>query len=126
MTVTRPVSDADVALFALITGDQHPAHLDADFAAAGVWGRRVVPVSFIAGMVEAACAALLGDDSGLVRRQTLSYHAPAFVDDEITLDLIVRQTPTGPARCAITVTREDGVVVATGDSEVSPSLIDAP
>jgi acyl dehydratase len=40
-TLGRTVSEADVVSFAALTGDQHPQHLDAEWAAAGPFGERV-------------------------------------------------------------------------------------
>jgi acyl dehydratase len=123
----------DVALFALITGDQHPLHLDQHYAAATRFGRRVVPAALISGIVEAALVATIpgfidgrsaedteieDTETGLVRHQTLEYPAPAFVDDEIMVTITVLATDPASAtiRCGIAATTQEGTLVARGET----------
>lgn len=40
-TPPRPVSEEDVLAFAALTGDRHPLHVDADFAAQGPFGAQI-------------------------------------------------------------------------------------
>jgi 3-hydroxybutyryl-CoA dehydratase len=51
-TAARTISEADVALFAELTGDRHPQHTDAAWAASSVFGERVAH-----GLLVLACAA---------------------------------------------------------------------
>jgi 3-hydroxybutyryl-CoA dehydratase len=116
----RTVSDADVALFALITGDQHPLHLSQEYAARTRFARRVVPVALISGVVEAALAAHLPGRHGLVECLALEYPALVFVDEAITVAVTVLTTDATTARlcCAILATRADGTVVARGETRL--------
>lgn len=54
-TTTRTVSDRDVLLFAALTGDDHPLHVDERWAAQGPFGERVahgmLVISLAAGLV---------------------------------------------------------------------------
>lgn len=116
----RTVSDADVALFALITGDQHPLHLSQEYAARTHFARRVVPIALISGVVEAALAAQGPGRRGLVECLSLEYPATAFVDEAITVAVTVVDADPAAARicCAITATRPDGMVVACGETRL--------
>lgn len=51
-TARRTISEADVALFAELTGDHHPQHTDAVWAADSLFGERVVH-----GLLVFSCAA---------------------------------------------------------------------
>jgi 3-hydroxybutyryl-CoA dehydratase len=114
----RTVSDADVALFALITGDQHPLHLSQEYAARTRFARRIVPAALISGVVEAALAAHVPGWRGLVECLSLEYPTLAFVEDVITVAVTVIATDVTTARlcCAILATRADGAVVARGET----------
>jgi len=117
-TYTRPLRDADVALFALITGDQHPLHLDQQYASDTRFGRRVIPTALISGIVEVALATTIPGMQGMVRHQTLEYPALAFIDDEITVTITVLATNAATATicCGIAATNQDGALVARGET----------
>ncbi len=54
-TAARPVSQADVDAFAALTGDHHPQHVDAEWAASSPFGGRIahglLVISMAAGLV---------------------------------------------------------------------------
>jgi acyl dehydratase len=55
VTPTREVDEADVARFAELTGDHHPQHIDAEWAASSAFGERIahgmLVVSLAVGLV---------------------------------------------------------------------------
>lgn len=120
ITATRSITDADVALFALITGDQQPLHLDADYAETTHFAQRIVPVSLICGLIEATLATALPTGNALVQRQMLTFPHPAFIDDELAVVLTLHALPQ-PDRwcCAVMVRRQTGAEVAVGEVEVA-------
>jgi acyl dehydratase len=54
-TTGRTITEADVAGFAALTGDRHPAHTDAEWAASGPFGERIahgmLVLSYAVGLV---------------------------------------------------------------------------
>ncbi|HKD77793.1 MAG TPA: MaoC/PaaZ C-terminal domain-containing protein [Ktedonobacterales bacterium] len=122
----RFVSDADVALFALVTGDEHPLHLDMDYATTTQFEQRIIPVGLLNGLIEAACAKTIPGYRGIFHRQTVEFPVPAFVDDEITVIITVTQVHLDMSHitCHIAVQRSDGIDVACGDAEFL--LVDLP
>jgi 3-hydroxybutyryl-CoA dehydratase len=122
----RFVSDADVALFALVTGDEHPLHLDMDYATTTQFEKRIIPVGLLNGLIEAACAKTIPGYRGIFHRQTVEFPVPAYVDDEITVIITVTQVhpDAGRITCHIAVQRSDSVDVACGDAEFL--LVDLP
>jgi 3-hydroxybutyryl-CoA dehydratase len=122
----RFVRDADVALFALVTGDEHPLHLNMDYTATTQFEQRIIPVGLLNGLIEAACAKTLPGYRGIFQRQSVEYPLPAFVDDEITVIITVSQVhhDTDRITCHIVVQRGDGADVACGDAEFR--LLDLP
>jgi 3-hydroxybutyryl-CoA dehydratase len=115
-TFARVVTDADVALFALVTDDQHPAHLDQDFIEQAGIPNRLVPVALVFGLVEAAHAATLPGGAGIVTHIRLDFANPAYVEDELTVSLTLDQidATTHTLTFAATVRRPDGAAVASG------------
>lgn len=125
-STTHAVRDADVALFALITGDQHPLHLDQHYAATTFFGQRIAPTGLITGIIEAALVATLPGMQGLVRCQSLEYPAPLYVDDELTVTIVLRCIDRDHAQvtCSITATNQAGAIVAVGDAALT--IVDLP
>ena len=120
-TYSRTIKDADVALFALITGDPHPLHLDQHYAATTHFGNRVVPVTLISGVIEAALAATIPGIQGMVRCQSLEYPAPLFIDETITVTVehCLTSVTDGRMVCHVIATSAAGVVVARGKTHLT-------
>ena len=131
-TYTRTVTDADVALFALVTGDQNPLHLDADYAATTHYGRRTVPAMLIGGLVEAALVAALPGVTGVACKESLTFPGPAFIDEPITVTLTVQCLSADGhlVTCAVEAADPQGKPVATGEvqchiGDLPPAPLDA-
>lgn len=87
----RTVTEADVVLFAGLSGDYNPLHTDATFAASTPFQQRVAH-----GMLAAAISTGLGQTLGIFEGttlallgQTFEYKAPVFFGDTIRLRLTV-------------------------------------
>jgi 3-hydroxybutyryl-CoA dehydratase len=120
-TYTRQVTDADVALFALITGDQHPLHLNQHYAAGTRFAQRIIPTTLIAGIVEAALATTIPGMCGVVQRQQLEFPALAYVDDAITVTITVLGVEATQAHmcCGINASNQNGETVARGEMRLA-------
>lgn len=116
---TRFVSDADVALFALVTGDEHPLHLDVNYAAITHFTRRIVPTMLLNGIIEAACSKTIPGIRGIFSRQSLTFPAPAYVDDEITVAITVTSIAfdVRSMACQVIAHRSDGTIAISGETE---------
>lgn len=111
-TYSRKISDADVALFALVTGDQHPLHLDDDYAMQTVFTQRVVPVSLIIGIVEAGLSHELEWTIGLVQMKSFCSTIPVYINDELMVTYQVNSdTNDAQQRCHIIVQRQGNEIV---------------
>src|SRR5574341_563830 len=80
----KVVSDADLRLYAELTGDYNPLHFDDAFAAGTRFGRRVAQGGVTAGMLNALVAMELPGPGTVFMSQQLTYRAPAFVGDTLT------------------------------------------
>jgi acyl dehydratase len=89
--ITKTVSESDVYLYAGITGDFSPNHIDDVFMSAGRYGRRIAHGTLLLGFMSAASARLF-----LGRTVTLGYDrvrfvAPVFFGDTITTEYVIRE-----------------------------------
>jgi acyl dehydratase len=69
-SVTKVFTEEEVRQFATISGDTNPIHLDKEFAAASVFGQRVVH-----GMLT---------DGAIYLGQSLSFKAPVLLGEAVT------------------------------------------
>src|SRR6185503_7014778 len=96
-SVGRTVTEADVVLFAGLSGDYNPLHTDETFAAKTPFGRRIAH-----GMLSVAISTGLGQTLGIFEGttialvgQTFEYKGPVFFGDTIRLRLTVESvTPS--------------------------------
>ena len=113
LVLDRSLTQADFDLFARVSGDNNPIHVDAAFSARTSFGRTVSH-----GML------LYTVFWGLLRRahpkarqasQNLMFPNPAYADEPLRFTA----TPTGPLAYSIDVRRlADDAVVCTGDTQL--------
>lgn len=107
---TRMLRQADFDLFARISGDDNPIHVDPAFSARTRFGRTVSHGMLLYAVLW-----------GLMRRhlpasrqtaQTLMFPAPAFADEPLVFAATVLRAGQGTTELALTVTRaSDGETV---------------
>jgi acyl dehydratase len=121
--VPRAVGEAQFTAFAGITGDAHPIHYDADYAARTRFGRRLAHGLLVTGM-----AALGATETSRQLEQSLvafleqdgRFLAPVFIDDVLTSHfevVAVERTAGGNKailRLAVTLTNQSGETVFSG------------
>ena len=109
-SVGRTITEADVVMFAGLSGDFNPLHTDATFAAKTPFGQRVAH-----GMLAASISTGLGQTLGIfegttlaLMGQTFQYKAPIFFGDTIRLRLTVESTkPSSKGGKGVVVFRSD-------------------
>jgi acyl dehydratase len=113
----KTVTDADLRAYADITGDENPLHFDDVFAAGTRFGRRVAQGGIAAGLFNALVAMDLPGPGTVFMSQTLSYHAPVYVNDTVTARVEVMSLKADKPVCQIKfeVRNSEGVVVLDGE-----------
>ena len=119
-SIERTLSLEDIQLFALMSGDLNPQHLDAEFAAStrfhgviahGMWG---------AALISAVLGTRLPGPGAVYLGQTLSFRAPVRVGDTLVISVTV--TGRDSARRIITLacacTNQEGTTVIEGEATV--------
>jgi 3-hydroxybutyryl-CoA dehydratase len=119
---SKTVTETDIAMFAAISGDFNPVHVDAVYAAGTPFGARVAhgPLTL------ALCASILGmrlPGLGTVAVSNhIDYRRPVYIGDTITARVEVAQLDRerNRATMAITWTNQDDTLVADGEAVVKP------
>lgn len=119
---TKTISESDVYLFAGITGDLNPAHVDAVSAAAGMFKQRIAHGMLTGSFVSTVLAMQLPGPGTIYVGQTLQFKAPVFIGDTITarVETIEKLEQRKWVKFRTTVTNQDGKLVVDGEATVIP------
>ena len=128
----KRVTELDIQLFAAVSGDVNPEHLDADYAAGTMFGERIAHGMLTGAIISAALAMELPGPGTIYLSQTLKFRLPVKIGDTITVVLEV--TGKQDRRKIVTLDCQArnaaGKVVASGSAEVMAPpekiLIDRP
>ena len=118
-TLTRTVSEADVAAYAEISGDTNPLHLRADFAEASPFGGKIVHGMLSVGYISAVIGTRLPGPGCIYVKQSLKFTAPVRAGDTVTTRVTVRELHPERGRATLeTVCAVDGKTVIAGEAVV--------
>ncbi len=116
----KTVSESDIYLFAGVTGDFDPLHIDEEFCKTTPYGRRIAHGALIIGYMSTASSMMTrGIDRAVASLgfDRIRHVAPVFIGDTVTVAYEI--TATDPARgratAGITVTNQRGETVAVAE-----------
>ncbi|PBN42264.1 bifunctional enoyl-CoA hydratase/phosphate acetyltransferase [Sphingobium sp. D43FB] len=118
-SVTRVLGERDIQLFALVSGDVNPAHLDAEFAAGELFGRVIAHGLWGGGLISAVLGTQLPGPGTIYLTQNLRFHRPVSLGDTIIASVTVREKRDHTivlfdCRCV----NQSGEEVISGEAEV--------
>jgi len=90
-SLMRIASRDDIDLFAALSGDVNPAHLDACFAATDMFGHIVVQGMWTAGLISALLGTQLPGPGTIYLDQDLQFRHPVVPGDTITASVTVKE-----------------------------------
>jgi phosphate acetyltransferase/phosphate butyryltransferase len=90
-SIERTLSAADIQLFAAMSGDVNPTHLDVEFAAATPFGGVVAHGMWAASLISAVLGTRLPGPGTAYVSQTLEFLAPVHVGDTLTVTVTVKR-----------------------------------
>ncbi|CAA0098405.1 (R)-specific enoyl-CoA hydratase [Halioglobus japonicus] len=119
-TYSKQIENRDIQLFAALSGDVNPVHLDAAFAA-GTQFKECIAHGMLSGtIISAAIAMKLPGPGSIYLGQSLRFRLPVKAGDTITVTLQV--TEKKDKRCIVIldckVLNQHGKRVLTGTAEV--------
>lgn len=85
----RTVTEKDVLLFAYLSGDVNPIHVDEDYAKTTQFGQRIAHGMFTALLLSTAVATQLPGPGTVYRGQEMKFQKPVYIGDTITANLEV-------------------------------------
>jgi 3-hydroxybutyryl-CoA dehydratase len=119
---TKTITDADIVLFAGITGDLNPAHIDEEYARGTFFKTRIAHGILLAGFISSVIGTQLPGPGAIYVSQELNFLAPARPGDTITARVEVSYIDAERNRVTLktTCTNQDGRAIIDGQAVVSP------
>ncbi len=119
---TKTISEADVYLFAGITGDLNPAHVDETYARTTFFKTRIAHGMLLAGLISTVIGTQLPGPGTIYVRQELDFLAPVRFGDTVTARAEVTEilAEKNRVRLKTTCVNQEGKAVVDGVALVSP------
>lgn len=119
---SKTLSESDVYLFAGVTGDLNPAHIDQEYAGKTFFKTRIVHGMLLAGLISGVLGNRLPGPGTVYIRQDLEFLAPVHIGETITavVEIIEIQPEEKRVRARTTCVNQQGDLVLNGEALVSP------
>jgi 3-hydroxybutyryl-CoA dehydratase len=119
---SKTISETDVYLFAGITGDLNPAHINEAYAQTTFFKTRIAHGMLSAGFVSAVLGNQLPGPGSIYVRQELNFLAPMRIGDTITarVEVIEKNPEKNRVKLRTTCVNQDGTKVTEGEAVISP------
>jgi 3-hydroxybutyryl-CoA dehydratase len=111
-TVGKTITEADILLYAAVSTDTNPIHIDAEAAKQSIFGERIAHGMLTAGLISAVLGTRLPGPGSLYMRQSLRFAAPVKIGDRVLATATV--TALNPERKRATLS----TVCTVGDEVV--------
>src|SRR5690554_3149563 len=114
---TKTITETDVYLFAGISGDLNPAHVDEETAKTTSFKTRIAHGALVAGLISTVLGTKLPGNGTIYLAQTSNFTAPVPFNDTITATVTVKEKTERKRVILETVcTNQKGEVVIQGEA----------
>lgn len=119
---SKTVSESDIYLYAGVTGDLNPAHINEAYASKTFFKTRIAHGMLAAGFISAVLGTQLPGPGAIYIRQELNFLAPVRIGDTITarVEVIEIVAEKNRVRLKTTCVNQDGTLVLDGEAITSP------
>jgi 3-hydroxybutyryl-CoA dehydratase len=119
---SKTIAECDVYLYAGVTGDLNPAHINQAYAEQTSFRTRIAHGMLPAGFISAVLGNHLPGPGTVYVQQTLKFKAPVVMGDTITamVEVVEILAEKKRVRLKTVCTNQQGTVVLEGEAIVSP------
>jgi phosphate acetyltransferase/phosphate butyryltransferase len=119
-SLSRTLTRADIDLFAVMSGDVNPAHVDEDYARSDMFHKVIAHGMWSGALISTVLGTQLPGPGTIYLGQSLRFLKPVGLGDTVTVTLAVARLDPDKRRVTLdcTVTNQDGQLVATGTADV--------
>ena len=113
---TRLITEEEILLFAKVSGDTNPIHLDEEYAATTQFGGRIAHGMLTGALISAAVALNLPGPGSVYLGQTMKFRAPVMINDTLTvkIEVISKREGKNIAELDCNVVNQHGKTVVKG------------
>ena len=118
-TIAKTITEADILMFAAVSMDTNPVHLDAEAAAASMFKERIAHGMLSAGLISAVLGTRLPGPGTIYLGQTLKFRAPVKIGQTVTATVEVTSIDAEKKRATLKTTcTVGGKPVIEGEAQV--------
>lgn len=116
---SKTITEADILMFAAVSGDTNPVHIDAEYAATTPFKQRIAHGMLSAGLISAVLGTKLPGPGTVYLGQSLKFRAPVKLGDTVTATAEVTALDAEKKRATLrTVCTVGGKPVIEGEALV--------
>ncbi len=120
--IQKTISETDVYLYAGITGDLNPAHVNEEYAKNTFFKTRIAHGMLTAGLISTVLGNKLPGSGSIYIHQSVNFLAPVHFGDTITAQAEVSEIDLEKNRVKLKTTcmNQEGTIVLDGEAIISP------
>ncbi|HZF76229.1 MAG TPA: MaoC family dehydratase [Acetobacteraceae bacterium] len=116
----KTITEADIVLFAAVTGDTNPMHLNEEYARTSRFGERIAHGMLAAGLITKVMGTQLPGPGTIYMSQSLRFRAPVRIGDTVTATVEILELNPEKSRAKLrTVCCVRGEPVLEGEALVA-------
>ncbi len=121
-TLERTLTEQDITLFAVMSGDINPAHVDPEYAKSSRFREVIGHGMWTAALISTVLGTEFPGPGTIYLGQNLRFRRPVKVGDTITIKVTAQEKDAAKGRVVLDTTciNQDGDVVVSGSAEVIP------
>ncbi len=118
-SLAKTITDADIEMFATVSMDRNPVHLDDEYAQDTIFGGRIAHGMLTAGLISAVIGEQLPGHGSVYLGQSLKFTAPVRPGDRVEASVTVREIDHSRRRVTLDCAASVGdTVVLKGEALV--------
>ena len=116
-TFSKTITEADILLFAGVSGDHYPLHVDAEYAKTTRFGQRAAHGMLTASLLSTVNGLMLQKPGGIFVEQSVRFRRPVFIGDTLTARSEVVELITAKRRLRVrtSIVNQHGKIVVDGE-----------
>ncbi len=119
-SMTRTITEDDITIFGVLSGDRNPAHFDQEYAESSMFKKRIAHGMISGALISAVLGMELPGPGTIFISQTIRFRRPVFIGDTLTVTVTVTEKNDEKKRLTFdcTVANQDGEATTVGTAEV--------